>query len=146
MAFWKTFLIALLLASPATADRLVMDDNPDTSSWSWVSKDARCVPEFEAGKPIGYRCFQIKPGSIYDQIGIKDNDVIYNVGGEATALPASFKTIMLGLENVEKDVSVAINRDGKEMNLVFKPIKKISVKAKPVKANSQEAKSAEVAK
>jgi general secretion pathway protein C len=47
-----------------------------------ILTDARCVPEFEGGRPAGYRCFQITPGSIYEKLGLKENDVICGLDGE----------------------------------------------------------------
>lgn len=48
-----------------------------------VLTQARCVPNFENGRPSGYRCFQITPNSIYDKLGMKDGDVICGINGQA---------------------------------------------------------------
>ena len=47
-----------------------------------VLTQARCVPNVENGRPAGYRCFQIVPGSIYDKIGMKNGDVICGINGQ----------------------------------------------------------------
>ncbi len=48
-----------------------------------VLTQARCVPNFENGRPSGYRCFQIVANSIYDKLGMKDGDVICGINGQA---------------------------------------------------------------
>lgn len=42
----------------------------------------RCVQELKKGKPIGMRCFDNDPNSIWSQIGMKSNDVLCGVNGK----------------------------------------------------------------
>lgn len=137
MKLLKTILMTSLLATPGFAESI-----------NEVLTDARCVPEMEGGQAVGYRCFQIVPGSIYEKIGLQDNDVIYGINGEKMDDPAKLFGALSNLKGSTKDVSVGIRRTGEDMNLVYKPIKPISAdshaKAKPVKA--KKAKSQEVAK
>lgn len=80
-----------------------------------ILTQARCVPELENGKPAGYRCFQIVPGSIYEQLGMQDNDVICGIDGDPiNDLAAAFNKLN-GLKTA-KSISLCIKRNGRVMN------------------------------
>ena len=46
-----------------------------------VFTQARAVPYFEDGKTVGFRVFAIKPGSVFEKIGLQNGDVIQRVNG-----------------------------------------------------------------
>jgi general secretion pathway protein C len=48
----------------------------------------RAVPHFEGGKSVGFRLFAIRQGSIFDQIGLKNGDVIQRINGSDLSDPA----------------------------------------------------------
>jgi type II secretion system protein C len=80
-----------------------------------ILTQARCVPELENGKPAGYRCFQIVPGSIYEQLGMQENDVICGIDGEPiNDLAAAFNKLN-GLKTA-KSISICIKRNGRVTN------------------------------
>lgn len=85
-----------------------------------ILTQARCVPEFEAGKPAGYRCFQIEPGSIYEKLGLQDNDVICGIDGEALTDPTKALTKLSALKDTNtRSMSVCIKRNGVVSNSQF---------------------------
>ena len=47
-----------------------------------ILTQARAIPYMKNGKPGGFRLIQIQPGSIYETLGFKNNDVITAVNGE----------------------------------------------------------------
>lgn len=47
-----------------------------------VLTQARCVPNLENGRPAGFRCFQIVPGSIFEKIGMQNGDVVCGINGQ----------------------------------------------------------------
>ena len=49
---------------------------------SEVLQQARAIPNFDNGMPDGYKILQIVPGSIYDQLGIKNGDVVCGLNGD----------------------------------------------------------------
>lgn len=51
------------------------------SNMAELSTQARMVPAFENGKSIGFKIFSIKPGSVYEKIGLKDGDIISKMNG-----------------------------------------------------------------
>jgi general secretion pathway protein C len=46
-----------------------------------IASQAAIVPFFEKGQPVGFRIYHIRPGSLYDKIGIKNGDVIRQING-----------------------------------------------------------------
>ena len=83
-----------------------------------VLTQARCVPNFENGRPNGYRCFQIVAGSIYDKLGMKDGDVICGLNGENVNDPAKAFSLLTELKT-SSSVQICINRGGRTMNMVY---------------------------
>ena len=88
------------------------------SNLNEVLTQARCVPNFEGGKPGGFRCFQIVPGSIYDKLGMKDNDVIKSINGQAMTDPSKAFELLNSLKN-DNRVEMSIDRNGQVMNMVY---------------------------
>jgi general secretion pathway protein C len=82
-----------------------------------VLTQARCVPNLENGKPDGYRCFQIVPGSIYEQLGLKENDVICGLNGEPLTDPSKAFAIFEQLKNKSmSSLDICIKRNGRITN------------------------------
>jgi type II secretion system protein C len=82
-----------------------------------ILTDARCVPEMEGGKPSGYRCFQITPGSVYDKLGLKDNDVICGLNGESISDPAKAFQVLGALKDPStRNIQICIKRNGQISN------------------------------
>lgn len=85
-----------------------------------VLTQARCVPNFEGGRPSGYRCFQIVPGSIYDKLGMKDNDVIVAINGEPISDPSKAFTMLTELKNSNtRSIELTLNRNGRIINMNY---------------------------
>lgn len=107
----------------ATGDRFaIARDEVDKTlaNLNEVLTQARCVPNFEAGRPGGYRCFQIVPGSIYDKLGMKDNDVILAINGEAINDPSKAFTMLTGLKNAEtRSIELTVNRNGNVKTMTY---------------------------
>lgn len=88
------------------------------SNLNEVLTQARCVPNFENGRPNGYRCFQIVSGSIYDKLGMKDGDVICGLNGQSVNDPAKAFSLLTELKT-SRSVELCINRGGRIMNMVY---------------------------
>jgi general secretion pathway protein C len=86
---------------------------------SQVLTEARCVPNIEGGRPAGFRCFQIVPGSIYDKLGLKDNDVICGINGEPVNDISKAVNFLTELRNGARQIQICVSRNGKQMNLVY---------------------------
>jgi general secretion pathway protein C len=44
-------------------------------------QQARAIPHSEGGEQIGFRIVELKQGSVFEQLGIRQNDIIYAVNG-----------------------------------------------------------------
>lgn len=85
-----------------------------------ILTDARCVPEMEGGRPSGYRCFQITPGSVYDKLGLKDNDVICGLNGESVNDPAKAFQMLGALKDPStRNIQICIKRNGQVSNYSY---------------------------
>jgi general secretion pathway protein C len=79
-----------------------------------VLTQARAIPNFENGVPAGYKLLQIVPGSIYEKLGLKNNDVIAGVNGEAMTDPGKAFELMKSLKSDNtKHLELQIKRDGR---------------------------------
>src|SRR5690606_33360651 len=46
-----------------------------------IATQARIVPSFKNGQANGFKVFSIRPGSIYQKIGVQNGDVIRRING-----------------------------------------------------------------
>ena len=63
-----------------------------------VFTQARAVPNIESGKTTGFRLFSIRPGSIFDKIGLANNDVVQRINGVELNDPAKAMTLFQDLQ------------------------------------------------
>lgn len=90
------------------------------SNFNEVLTQARCIPNFEGGKPNGYKCFQIVPGSIYDKLGMKDGDVICGINGESVNDPAKAFQLLGALKDQStRSIALCLSRNGQIMNMQY---------------------------
>ena len=82
------------------------------SNMNEVITQARCVPSSEGGRNIGFKCVQIVPGSIYDRIGIKNNDIVISINEERLSNPGKALQVLRGLRDRER-IQVTLKRNGK---------------------------------
>ncbi|HVO22010.1 MAG TPA: type II secretion system protein GspC [Candidatus Margulisiibacteriota bacterium] len=78
----------------------------------------RAVPHFEGGKSVGFRLFAIRQGSIFDEIGLKNGDVIQQVNGSDLSDPAKALALFQQLRN-EQNISVNVLRNKENMTLNY---------------------------
>ena len=83
-----------------------------------ILTQARCVPNFEAGRPDGYKCFQIVPGSIYEKLGMKNDDVICGINGEPINDPTKAFGFLTELKSAPS-IQICIKRNGQVMNFNY---------------------------
>ena len=46
-----------------------------------LATQARLVPAFVDGKPVGFKIFAIRKGSLYERIGLENGDVVTEIDG-----------------------------------------------------------------
>ncbi len=88
------------------------------SNLNEILTQARCIPNFENGLPSGYKCFQIVPGSIYDKLGLQNNDTIMGINGESISDPGQAFQKLAELKTASH-YEINIKRDGKTMTLTY---------------------------
>ncbi len=85
---------------------------------SELATQARIVPAFEGGKPVGFKLFSIKPGSLYSKIGLQNGDVISRINGFEMTSPEQGLSIYQKLKDAT-NVTVDVKRRGKPMTLDY---------------------------
>ncbi len=85
---------------------------------SELATQARIVPAFEGGKPVGFKLFSIKPGSLYSKIGLQNGDVISRINGFEMSSPEKGLEVYQKLKDAA-NVTVDVKRRGKPMTLDY---------------------------
>lgn len=83
-----------------------------------VFTQARAVPYFEDGKTVGFRVFAIKPGSVFEKIGLQNGDVINRVNGVELTDPTKAISLFTELQN-EGHIAVDLQRNKATKNLSY---------------------------
>jgi general secretion pathway protein C len=78
----------------------------------------RVVPNFQDGKPDGFKVFAIRPNSLFADIGLKNGDVIRKVNDQDISSPEKALGLFQELRN-EKNLSVEISRRGQSQTLNY---------------------------
>jgi len=81
-----------------------------------IIQQARMVPHFEGGQVKGFKIFAIRPNSIFQQLGLKNGDVIQRING--TEINSVEKAIpMLQMARNESNISIDLTRRGAKQTL-----------------------------
>jgi general secretion pathway protein C len=83
-----------------------------------LATQARIVPAFEGGEPVGFKLFSIRPGSLYSKIGIQNGDVISRINGYEINSPDKALEVYQKLKD-SKDITVDLKRRGKPMTMTY---------------------------
>lgn len=75
-----------------------------------VFTQARAVPYFEDGKTVGFRVFAIKPGSVFEKVGLQNGDVVQRVNGVELTDPTKAISLFTELQN-EGHIAVDLQRN-----------------------------------
>lgn len=87
-----------------------------TSDLSSILNQARMVPNIvpgTGGQVAGFRFVSIQPGSIYEKLGFKMNDVIKSVNGDPVNSPTKAMELYNALKS-DSGVQLTIDRGGRE--------------------------------
>lgn len=132
-----------LKRSNGEIETLVMDDSPISSSSGGSSgaqveqiavdkaeldeslanlplllTQARAVPYFKDGKPVGLRLFAIKSASMFEKIGLKNGDILKNINGSSMTDITQAVKLFEQLRN-ERSISVLVERNREERELQY---------------------------
>ena len=79
---------------------------------------ARVVPHFDDGKLSGYKIFSIKSGSLYEEIGLRNGDVIKTVNGNMIDDPTKAMQLFTQLRS-EEEFNIEIVRGGSPLTFNY---------------------------
>ncbi len=105
-----------------TADNKYLIDRRELESTvaniNEVFTQARAVPYFENGRTVGFRVFAIKPGSVFEKIGLQNGDVINRVNGVELTDPTKAISLFTELQN-EGHIAVDLQRNKQPKNFSY---------------------------
>jgi general secretion pathway protein C len=78
----------------------------------------RAMPNIQNGKTNGFALSEIEPGSVFDEMGIQEGDVLRNVNGQPITDPAQAMTMLTALRN-QTQINIQILRDGEPVTLNY---------------------------
>jgi general secretion pathway protein C len=79
---------------------------------------ARAVPYFKDGASIGLRLFAIRPGSLFEKIGLKNGDILKSINGSSLADITQAIKLFEKLKE-EKRIGLVLERNREEQSLTY---------------------------
>ena len=76
------------------------------------------VKDPATGDVLGFEIFAIRPGSIFEQLGLKDGDIIDSVNGESVTNPGKAMSMFNQLRSAS-EINISINRNGRSEELEY---------------------------
>jgi type II secretion system protein C len=99
------------LIGRATIDR-------DLSNMGYLFTQIRAVPNLQNGSSDGFRLSQIQPGSIFEQIGLEDGDIVTGAQGQTVNNPMQAMALFNSLRN-SPSIALTLIRNGAPMQLYY---------------------------
>ncbi len=79
----------------------------------------RAVPHFEGGQSTGFRLFAIRQNSIFDQIGLRNGDIIESINGTALSDPSNALGMLSQLRD-QNQLNVQVLRNKTDMTVSYR--------------------------
>lgn len=102
-------------------DQYVIDGddlNKITEDMGTILTQARIVPYLKDGETQGYKIFAVRPGSIFEKIGLKNGDVIKMVNGMEIKSPQEALDLFRQLRD-ETEFEIVVERRGQTKTLRY---------------------------
>jgi type II secretion system protein C len=90
----------------------------DLSNMSSLFAQIRAVPNLQKGSTSGFRLSQIQPGSIFQQIGLEDGDIVTGAQGQTVNDPMRAMALLNSLRS-SPAISLSLIRNGSPMQLYY---------------------------
>jgi general secretion pathway protein C len=97
-------------------DRAEIDQQLDNVNQLFTQ--IRAVPHFDGGKSTGFRLFAIRQGSVFDQIGLRNGDIIEQINNEDISDPQKALEMFQRLRNANL-INLSILRNKESKNLTY---------------------------
>ena len=91
-------------------------DHIVTTDLSKVMMQAAAVPRYANGRLHGFSLHDIEPGSVYEQIGLREGDLVTHINGQTLSDVANTIKLLRSLKD-EPNASMTLQRGGVEQNL-----------------------------
>jgi type II secretion system protein C len=92
--------------------------NHSLQNLSELFTQIRAVPDIVNGRTLGFTVSEIEPGSLFDEMGIEDDDVITTINGQTLNDPAKAMQMLSGVRD-QRSISVRVLREGKPLQLSY---------------------------
>jgi len=103
-------------------NRYVLDRstvNNNLNNLAALFTQVRAIPNLGPdGQSHGFKLSEIQPDSIFQQIGLRDGDVLTGVGGQSVGDPAQAMQLLASLRN-QNSVSLTVMRGGQAVQLQY---------------------------
>lgn len=83
-----------------------------------VTTGARLVPTVRDGKPVGFKLFAIRPGSLYARLGFVNGDLVTEINGHDLSTPDKALDALVATKGATR-IELAVTRAGKPVTLVI---------------------------
>ncbi len=97
-------------------DRSTVDSN--LKNMAPLFTQIRAIPNIKNGQSNGFMLSEIEPGSIFQQIGLQDGDLLTAVNGQAVGDPAKAMDLMQTLQN-QSSITLNVMRNGAPTHLYY---------------------------
>ncbi len=97
-------------------DRSLVDKN--LQNLGSLLTQMRAVPNLENGKTNGFRLSEIQQGSIFQQMGLHDGDVVKSIAGQEINDPMRAMELLSVLQN-QQGVAIQVLRNGRPVDLSY---------------------------
>jgi general secretion pathway protein C len=85
---------------------------------SQILTQIRAIPNIQNGKTNGFALSEIEPGSVFDEMGLEEGDVLRSVNGQQMNDPALAMQMMSSLRNANQ-ISIQVLREGHPTTLNY---------------------------
>ena len=85
---------------------------------SAMLNQARFMPKFEGGQMIGLQVNDPRPGSVFEQAGIKNGDVITEINGVKINSAEQSRKVMSAFEG-SSDIDIVVLRNGESTTMTL---------------------------
>jgi general secretion pathway protein C len=80
--------------------------------------EIRAIPNIQNGKSNGFALSEIEPGSVFDEMGLEEGDILHSINGQPMTDPAMAMQMMSQLRNASQ-ISIQVLRDGHPTTLTY---------------------------
>ncbi|GAB4539902.1 MAG: type II secretion system protein GspC [Thermodesulfovibrionia bacterium] len=80
--------------------------------------DARLLPNLQDGKQEGFKVLEVKPGGLYESLGLRNGDILLRINGIDISSPDVAIQAMSALRGMNK-INLDIMRDGNRLSMNY---------------------------